>query len=197
MNDLIIQIIAYWGFFFAGLVLLIFLTRGFLLQWLKVITSMGKKILIQVQDPIQDYFITGKIQGGFLLLKDRESKGENGSDMNKQIKFSSDLIFRAYGVNCVKFNDQKNAFLKTDMTGVMGWDAIAMDNLLQRALTRPESTADNRNKIITMIACIVSVLIGLLIYFKLTGIEKSINIFMSNPTTGVIPSAFAIFRNRK
>ena len=196
MNDILIQIVAYWGFFFAGLFLLIFLTRGFLLKWLLVLISRGKKILVQVQDPIQDYFITGKIVGGSLFLKDRESKRDS-SKSEKQIDFDRSCVYRAYGINCVLFNDEKNILLKSDLTATRGFDALKINNLLIRALSRPDSTADDRKKVITMFAAIAAAVLGLIIYYKLIGIEEMLRTFTSNPSAGVIPSAFAIFQNRK
>lgn len=195
-SNILIQMVSYFAFFFAGVLLMIFLTRGFLITWFSVLISRGKKILIQVQDPIQDYFITGKIISGDLIFKDRASK-KDSAKAEKRIKLEINCIYRAYGVNCVKFNDEKDCLLSPALEGVSGFDSLKVNNLLIRALSRPETSADDIKRTITMIASIGALLIGCVVFYKLVGLEKLITKFIENPSAGVVPLGFAYIQNKR
>ena len=190
MEAIYITMVAYVVVFFGTIILLNFLTKGFLFTHLRVWISRGKLILVQVRSPLQNYWITGKIAGTSLYVRDREAVKEK---TEKTLILSENVVTRVFGVNCVYYDEATNELLRPDLSNVAGFDAIKITNLITRALMKPQNEQDEMFRKIVFIALGILVLGLFLIYFKLTGIEKAI----AGLSSGGVINGFIGFQNWK
>lgn len=134
-----------------------FFSAGFLLTWLKVKTSRGKKILVKIKGITQDYYRHGKIEQSFLYFKDNNKEA-------RRIKIPTDnnkiYVYRSIGVNNVYVDDDSNAVLSVDLEGMSGFDAVKYSELYVRALYKP-NVFDSKEKVMLyiMIACIIGIVV--------------------------------------
>lgn len=159
-----------------------FLLGGFLGPFMKVKRSRGKKVIVRVRNQVQDYFRAGVIEEGFLVFADREKN-------NRRIPMQPGVVSRAITVYWVEVDDEKNCFYKR-ATGeaVSTYDAVRVDNLLVRALTRPGLFGDQTVKIllILIIVLLVAVIaIGFMTYKNYAGIKELI-LAAQTAGTGVV-----------
>lgn len=144
-------------FIISGLVLMSlivflinFLLGGLFGAFMRVKSSRGKKILVKVRNPIQDYFRAGSIDEGFLKFKDR-------SGQDRMIVLTPGCVYRAAQIFWIDVDDQKNSlFTRAGNDEVSGFDAVKFDNLVKRALYKPLTLADRELKIILFLALIAA-----------------------------------------
>lgn len=144
---------------FAGLViftlmLVNFLQGGYLFPALRVKTSGGRRILVRLRSLTTEHFKVGRVQDTTLIFK--------GLDKEiKRLTISNDYIFRGGGVYYVVVDAEKYAVVKRfDFSTVTGWDPTKWNNLLTRALTKPQ-ILDTRAQL--MLLGLVIVIIGLVV----------------------------------
>lgn len=135
------------------------LTMGFFKTYLKVRTSMGRKVLVKVRGITHYYYKTGVIDDGMLTYKTPKKEV-------KEISCSPESIGRTMAVNFVVVDEETNAVIKPDLEGVTGYDAVKVHNLHVRALQAPK-LGDDKNKIVMLllIGCLIAiVIVGLLVF---------------------------------
>lgn len=150
-----------------GVIVLAFLMRGFIVPYLRVKASMGKKVLVKITQMNTDIFRVGDIIEKELVYKYKSNDSINGI---KRLTISDTSVFyRMMGVSCVDVDAVKNAIVsRPDFKTVPGFDAVRQENLLVRALTKP-TILESQEKIIMLlvIVCVVVVVISLIINLKL------------------------------
>jgi hypothetical protein len=142
------------GYIFVSVAILFLINRssqGFLSNWFKVRRKRGALILVRVRTVINDYFIPGKVEEGWLTYTPRGKKKDEG----KRIGIVEGSIYRAYGLHCIDIDDTKNCSFKRDSTAVPGYDAEKNNSLHLRALYKP-SIMDDKTKIIIVILIIIA-----------------------------------------
>lgn len=127
---------------------------GFLKPFMKVKRSRGKKVLVRIRNPVQDYFRAGAVEEGVLIFKDREGN-------TRRIPMQPGVVSRAATVYWVEIDDEKNCFFKRE-TGeaVSTYDAVRVDSYIVRALVRPGLFGDNTVKILLLLVILSIVAIG-------------------------------------
>lgn len=137
------------------------LLGGFLGPFMKVKRSRGKKVLIRIRNPVQDYFRAGAVEEGILVFKDREGN-------NRRIPMIPGVVSRAATVYWVEIDDEKNCFFKRESAeAVSSFDAVRVDSYIVRALVKPGLFGDNtvRGLLILVIVLLVAVgVVGFLVY---------------------------------
>lgn len=137
------------------------LLGGFLKPFMQVKRSRGKKILVRVRNPIQDYFRAGSVEEGVLIFTDREKN-------TRRIPMKSGVVSRAATVFWVEVDDEKNCFFER-ATGeaVSTYDAVRVDSYIVRALVRPGLFGDSTVKILLLLVILLLVgvgVVGFLVY---------------------------------
>lgn len=148
-----IQIAAYLAVMLFVVLVLNFLSQGFLTTWFRVKSSRGKLMLLKIRTIKQDYFASGKLDGGFLKWK------RNGEEKRIALKDNGNFtIYRSMGVDVIDIDDEKNAIMLHDWSKVEGFDAEAFESLYKRALYKPQILDKN-----TQMILIGVVIVGLLV----------------------------------
>jgi len=138
-----------------------FFLGGFLKPFMQVKRSRGKKVLVRVRNPIQDYFRAGSVEEGVLLFKDREKN-------TRRIPMMNGVVSRAATVFWVEVDDEKNCFFKRDTGEAAGtYDAVRVDSYITRALVRPGLFGDSTVRILLLLVILALVgigIVGFLVY---------------------------------
>ena len=136
--------------------------KGFFLRYLKVRFSFGRLIMVKVRSVHRDYYRIGWIEEGFLKFKDK--KETQNYICRVKIK-DRGVFYRALNVLWVDFDELTKSLVKVDFTAISGYDPVSFDELLCRALKRPQTN----DKIIYLIlvASIVSAIAGVLAFYLL------------------------------
>ena len=190
-TDFLVIVGSYFVVFLATFLVFNFFTKGILWTWLRVLLSRGRSILVQVRGPIKNYWITGKLAGDKVIVKDYESKAERGK---KTLILGEGVVYRTFGVSCVYYDEATNELIKPDLSNVAGFDLLKFDNLNTRALMRPQNEEDKRFRMIVYVGLAVLVIIGGLIYFRLDEVAKLIT---APAVTGGVLNGFIGFRVRR
>lgn len=137
---------------------LAYLQGGFLKPFMQVKRSRGKKVLIRVHHPVQDYFRSGSIEEGILIWKDREKN-------TRRIPMQNGVVSRAATVYWVEIDDEKNAFFKRDTAeAISSFDAVRVDSYIVRALVRPGLFGDQTIKILLALVLLLVVGVGIVAF---------------------------------
>lgn len=133
-----------------GIIIINFLTKGYMLVYFKVKASMGKKLLVRVTDVIDTYYKSGYIDHNkSLLFKDRlgETHTFNQIDMND--------VGRELGLNIVEVDIVKGTFINRDKSKSSGVDTATVDKMIKRAIQLKDVlNEDNRMKILLIIGVV-------------------------------------------
>jgi len=157
-TTLITQTLAYLGCFLAPFFLLNFLTKGLIWNFLRVLSSRGTKVLIQISNPIEHYWINGIIMGKDILYSDKETKKEKKPQKRLTLE-DHNIVHRIMGVNAVIIDDTKNIFLTKDLTGVSGYNSERNENLVINAINKPKNEDDERREKYMFLIAIGSLLL--------------------------------------
>src|SRR6056297_445770 len=157
-TTLITQTLAYLGCFLAPFFLLNFLTKGLIWNFLRVLSSRGTKVLIQISNPIEHYWINGIITGKDILYSDKETKKEKKPQKRLTLE-DHNIVHRIMGVNAVIIDDTKNIFLTKDLTGVSGYNSERNENLVINAINKPKNEDDERREKYMFLIAIGSLLL--------------------------------------
>jgi len=162
MNDIILVMLSYTIIIFLGFFILGWLQAGFLMPFLKVKTSRGKKILVKIRKSTGTDFIAAELVEGKLLFKYNKEKKEI-------YKFSSGL-YRAFNVNCVDIDGETYGVINASFEGVTSNDPTKNDYFISRALMKPIATLTKENIIIIML--IFSLLLLIFVAYKLNFVSS-------------------------
>lgn len=167
----ILWIMGAWVFGIALLIFVVnFLTKGFLIQYLIVKASQGRKILMRVHSATDIYFVIGKWEDGFLKFKNRakEKKSVAISDVTMKVAIQSTL-----GVFLVEIDESGDKIINTD------WDVVkfevpagVVDNLIYRIKNRPQPKS--KQELIIMVLCFIILLAVAFCLFKIFALEQII-----------------------
>ena len=161
-----------------------FLLGGLLGPFMKVKRSRGKMVLVKIRNPIQDFFIAGHIEEGFLIFKDRLKN-------TRRIQMMPGVVSRAATINWVEIDDEKNCFFKRDTgAAVSTYDPVKVDSLLVRAMMKP-GVVDTLLKIVLVLVIItfVAVLgVGFIAYKNGVALEAlQAGLRVASDGVGVVP----------
>jgi hypothetical protein len=134
-----------------------FITKGLLFRYVKVFASRGSKLLVEVQNPLSNYFVVGHVEEGFLVFKDKTCVG----DRVKKLTLVSDVIVRWLSVNKVVVDEEKNCFVLVNGGLVSGFDALKFQGIHKRALTEPNQGVDKTLLVIIGVIVIVILLVSI------------------------------------
>lgn len=158
LTDLFIQVGAYMFVFLGALLTMNFLTKGYILSYLLVKISRGKKILVRIYSLTGKYYKPGIVSEKTLKYKSRDKEKRTYSNVTRE------CIFDEMGVKCIEVDDETGNFVKqTDFTAVPGNDPVKTDNLLVRALEKP-LIQDKKELIILGLLIVVLICVGVVLY---------------------------------
>jgi len=161
-----------------GFLLMNFLSNGFLFTFLVVKASRGRKLMVKVRTPLEDYYKAGRILDNDLVFKDREK-------INRRITLPKEMpaIYRSMNLNFVDVDEETNTIVTKDYSIVSGHDAVKTDHLLTRALNQP--VVDDKFQKIILIACIASAAASVMAVFWVMRVY-SVVIKLSGVSGGVV-----------
>lgn len=152
----------------CGLILIItvvvmmnFLSKGYLFKLIKIKGSRGKKQLVLLKTPLEYYPTVGWMQGKLFCWKDRESKMFD-KKLVKNVEAQEGMFFRLFNVDCVLIDEATNNIIMPNQSIEGGFDSILYENRVMRALNKP--TEDDK-KVLLLIIILVVVILSLLILF--------------------------------
>jgi len=164
MNEVLIQMLQFI-MAFVGVILLFFfvinfLTKGFVLKYLIVKASQGRKLLVEISSATDDYFAIGRWEDGFLKFKNR-GKEEKAIEMNSSV--FRQMITRIMGISKLNVDELGNTFLKKDFEAVkFEVDSGRLNTTLIRIKNRPVPKSKQEQLIIIMLGLLI---IGIIILF--------------------------------
>jgi len=179
LYDSLLYTTSYGAVILGGFLLINFLSNGFLFTFLRVKASRGRKMMVKIRQPLEDYYRPGEIKDNDLLFKDRDG-------IRRRLTLSDDGgdIYRSMNLNFIDVDEEKNAIQKKDYTIVSGHDAVKVDHLLTRALMKPQEL-DKMQKFI-LIACIAAAASSMVAVFWVLKIYSVVS-KLSTVTGGNIP----------
>lgn len=170
MVALIQYIVAYVGV--SGLIffLLNFLTKGFLFTYLKVKSSQGKKILVEVSSATDDYHRAGRWEDGFFKFKNR-GKEEKAIPIDEPV--FKRLITHSMGVGKVFVDEVGNTFLTKDFEAVkFTVDSGRLNTTLIRIKNRPVPKSKQENIIIILL--VITLLVAVFLFFRVMLVQEAV-----------------------
>jgi hypothetical protein len=144
--------IVFGGIFVFMILLPNIITRGFLVAYLRVRMSMGKKILIHVKKDYDSNYEVGYIEEGFLVRPIKKKKDEKTQTWIKEIRYNLDTTKSYYenilGVKCINVDEEARVYYYNveTISAVTGYDLKRHSMLSKRALTSSESLEDNEEE---------------------------------------------------
>ena len=155
---------SYIAVFVLIYVVLNFLTKGFIGQYLKVKISRGRLILVKCYDVTDTFYKAGMVNARRnLIIKDRLKNIHTFSGIDKM------FIGRELGLNIIEVDLVKGILIKKDFTTATAYDLTMVDEMVNRALMLPKLNKDllweNLQKLFFIIIIIG---IGVLIYLVAT-----------------------------
>lgn len=179
MNAVLSTMLIYGSMLVFGAFVMNFATMGLPLKVLNVRAGMGRKVVVFVHSLTGVYYRTGTFSGTELIWR---ARGDKRSERRRiDIKDGAPL-FRSWGVQCVSVDESTNAFLKTNLDGVTGHDAIKVDHLIKRALLAPK--IQDRKDLFIIILLIIILLGVLFAGYKAQAAVKILQVLAQ--TQGVI-----------
>jgi len=171
MNEMLRQVLTqtagYAVAMFGGLFILGFLQRGFMLKFLIVRASLGRKILVRIQHLTHWGYAVGIWSEGDLII------GKKG-DRKRISNVSTDDIYRSLGIAWVDLDGKKWCILPHVSTvAVSGHDPEKMESLITRAMYKPP--LDDQQKLIKFVLVLVLMAIlvaGVSAYLSYSGLQK-------------------------
>lgn len=147
-----------------GYLIVNFLTKGFIAQYLKAKASRGKLILVECHDVTDSYYKTGKIDTKrSLLVKDNLKK------IHTFAGISLDDVKRKLGVNIIEVDLVKGLLIKKDYSGATAYDLTITDDMINRSLMLPKLNTDDTWAMILKILAVMTFLgIIVIIYLIVT-----------------------------
>ena len=172
MNEIISQLLIQTGIYFfvfvTGVLILNFLTKGFIFTYLRVKGSRGKNILIKALSNTNEWFyVVGKPFEGFIKFK------LNGVSHTSRIEKS--LVSNEMGVKTSIWDEETDQFVNFNFAPSDPNTTAEVDGLLARSLKKP--VLDDMSQKIMLIAVVINVLVSIVcLYLIYTLGEKIENI---------------------
>lgn len=172
-GQVLLQALYYGLVMILTIVFIALLMRGFFMNYVKVRTSFGRLVMIKVRSRLRDYFKRGWVEDGYLCYE-RKNGFMDVSTVRIRIPSDEKVFYRCLSVLWVDIDEEKNVLCGTDYEAVDGYDAIKFDNLLKRALTRPNiNTGIEKLMVFLLIIIVIMAVIGALMgYLSMAKIQK-------------------------
>jgi hypothetical protein len=135
--------------------LLNFISKGYLLKLLKVKGSRGKKQLVLLKTSLEYYHTIGWMEGKMFCWKDRESKLFD-KKLAKNVQAKDGMFFRLFNVDCVIIDEATNSIIMPNQLVEGGFDSILYENRVIRALNKPLED-DKKMLLLIIILCLCAV----------------------------------------
>lgn len=157
LYDLILQVIAY-AIVIAGIIALLnFLTSGYVLKYIRVRASRGTRLMVRVHGITGIRYRIGQIKDKTLQFKD-EGKLKKYEKVNKY------NIFKEAAVQTVEVDEVSNSVRTVNWQSTPGHDTDHFDNLLVRALERPNLADKTKETIMFLLIIALVLMMGFALY---------------------------------
>lgn len=167
VTDVVYFMVAGFNLMAMTLVGVAFFQAGIFMPFLKVKASRGEKLLVRILHPVQSYFVTGRLNEGYLVFRDREKH-------DRRILYMPGCIDRAAGVYWIAVDDEKNCLVqRMDGVGVDGHDAVKYDELYKRALYKPSALNELLLKIALIGIIIIAIIAVIVAVMSFKGMQNS------------------------
>jgi len=191
MQEIYYFMISYLIIIFGGMMLLNFISNGFLLAFIKTKAGRGRKVLTIIKSPLEFYASKGWIEGNRFKWYDNETKRKEKNKIAKALDIEEDKpspFFRLFGVPVVFIDEATNLFINFRAHRITGnIDALNQENMIMWALQRPAQ----QEKlilflIILIIVCIISLFVVGFVAYKVNMLQTLIQgIRAINPVNAV------------
>lgn len=162
MNEILIQFLTYVFILIVAFVSFVIMfnsaTNGYLLNYIRVRRSKGKKILVLAQTKTDKYYGVGYFDHNALVFVNREKVKKIYTNIN------ADCIFDIVGVKCVEINEINDSILDRNKNQIAGSDVLSTDSFINRILMAPRK--DNNLNLIQLILIVVIGLLCLYIAYQ-------------------------------
>lgn len=185
MEITVVQLLTDLGLsFLFGLGFVAYKFQNFMLNWFKVKRSKGSKLLVEVENPIQDYFATGSFDNGFLRYKARKRKDNPEPNRMISVEDVDAVVYSKFGVKCIRVDDAKN-FVRSRRSPLIdalpGYNAEKTDEAMQTALIKPNPNAkglfDEKTwQLIVLIAFVILIVVGIAAVSTSITIDKHVQL---------------------
>jgi len=167
MNEAIIYLLSYTAVILLGFLIMQFLTNGFLLTFLKVKSSRGKKVLIWIHGVSDTYFQHGYFDEDLLVFKNR-SKDFTGKKPLLRVKVPRGCISRTLNVNFIQYDEETGGVINpiTAFSGVSSNEPKVYDNLITRAIEAGASELKENIVIVLIVMVLIALLVVGFLVFK-------------------------------
>lgn len=172
MNEVLIQT-GYFVLSYAGLIILIvgvlnFFTKGFILAYLRVKPSKGKKFLIFAKSRTDLYVAVG------LQKADGIQYTSNTGDTQTYPEVASELFFSAFGVWCLYIDEPKRKILAWSDGTKGDIDPNETDKMLQKSIDLPRLASYKENIVLyaTLGVLFMTVIIAFMAYTALGKLDQ-------------------------
>ena len=157
MNEILMVMGSYCVVIILGFMIIAWLQAGFLMPFLKVKMSRGKKILVKVRKTTGTDFVAADEIEGLLVFK----------YFKEQMRLSNYKkgIYRSFNLNCVDVEPEKWAVITVDFEAVSTNEPNKTDSLIERGIMKPHKI--RQNEIVLIILLIVAVIGIVYIGYKL------------------------------
>jgi len=166
-----------WGMAFGGLILMLFvslniMTKGFLLQYLKVKGSQGRLILARIHSVTDTYYRSCKIVEGAFEATTRSKEKKRLPIADSEY---SCYINRELGISVIDTDEDFKKLYNYDFKGVAffdKYDAGRNQSLFLRIKNRPQAV--NKKEAIILAVVVISLLVVGFVAFQQMKLEEAI-----------------------
>lgn len=169
LYDMMLYVVSYSIIIFGIIFLLNFLTKGFILKYLRVKASRGAKSLVRVHALTEVKYRIGWVSDATLHYKeDRKTI--------KHLKAGKFNVLRELGINIFEVDEERSSIRTIDWRVSSGHNTDHFDGLLVRALQKPNLVDKTKETIMFFLQVVQTVLLGVAL-FLLYNISQQIGQF--------------------
>lgn len=169
-SEFFIIVGSYVAVFLLATIVFNFLMAGFLMTYLKVKSSRGAKVLVQVVTVARNYYKAGHVEDGFLVYKDA-----NKHEKRLSIPLGLNVFYRSLNITCVSVDEESNVIIMPNGHEIPGFDAEKYNNLYLRTLYRPQ-ILDPKQQLMLLLTVFTFILSLVTIGILLFVINKKIGV---------------------
>ena len=173
MYDLFIQVFAYAIVFFGSIFVLNFLTKGFIITYLRVKASRGKNVLVRVYTKIGKYYAVGKVADDVLSYKKQNSKEKGHVDLTEADVFDElsvkvieieEITGKVIGKDSKETKFKKQIPVLKNFNAVDGHNTDKFDGILTRAMQRPMLADKTKETLMLLLQIITTIGVAFALY---------------------------------
>jgi len=167
MNEVILQtiyfIMSYLGIIFFFFFSINWLSKGWLMTFIKAKASKGKKLIVICHGITGTYYQIGTIDKGALKFKDSDKQGQTFTSVKRE-----DII-QTMGVQGIEIDITNKNIIQRGQARA-GCDPIDTDNFINRIIMAP-SVNDNFKQYILIAIIIIILLLIVNVYFGFSTLD--------------------------